>query len=237
MTVTESPAHAPVSELTELTVDALVDATPANRDRYVDLLRALSIAVVILWHWVFSVTHWNDDGALTMPNPIGDVGLMWLATWLLQIMPVFFIVGGFANLAGYEALERAGRPSWVGFARQRLERLLRPVAAFVAVWAVADTALRLAVGGYDGVLTYGRVVFVPLWFLGVCTGVVLLAPLEEPSALWWAQRPLWLIAPGLVLSVSWPCSPGWSCPDVALDRREPARPAVQMPRAMLANLV
>jgi hypothetical protein len=157
-------------------VDALVDATPAGRDRMVDLLRALSIGVVVLWHWVLSVTNVNDAGQLTMPNPIGDVPLLWLATWLLQVMPVFFFVGGFANLAALDAVERRGG-GWVGFARSRLRRLLVPVGVFVGLWIVGDGAARLL--GFDttGVWHWGRVVFVPLWFLGIYTGVVLLAPL------------------------------------------------------------
>jgi surface polysaccharide O-acyltransferase-like enzyme len=159
-----------------LTVGSLVEATPASRDRFVDFLRTLSIVVVILWHWVFSLTHVDGDGALTMPNPIGDVRLLWLATWLLQIMPVFFFVGGFANLAGLEALERRGERRWWTFARSRLARLLRPVAVFVAVWTVADLIARAVVDDYAGVLSWGRVVFVPLWFLGMYAGVVLLAP-------------------------------------------------------------
>ena len=164
-----------------LTVDALVDATPASRDRYVDFLRALSIGVVILWHWVFSVTFVNRHGAITMPNPIGDVRLLWLATWLFQIMPVFFFVGGFANLATLDAMQRSlpddgSTVRWRDFAAKRLSRLLRPIGAFVACWAVGDTIARLTIDGYTGVLHWGKVVFVPLWFLGMYTGVVLLAP-------------------------------------------------------------
>jgi fucose 4-O-acetylase-like acetyltransferase len=160
-----------------LDLDDLVSATPATRDRTVDLLRAVSITVVIIWHWVFSVTHVNRDGAITMPNPVGDVRLLWLATWLLQIMPLFFFVGGFANLATLDALERNGDAGWWTFVRRRLARLLRPIAAFVAVWVVVDIAGRLLVDGYDSVLHWGRVVFVPLWFIGMYTAVVLLAPL------------------------------------------------------------
>jgi hypothetical protein len=63
-----------------LNLDALVDATPATRDRVVDLLRAASICVVVLWHWSLSITHWRDDGTLTMPNPIGDVPGEWALT-------------------------------------------------------------------------------------------------------------------------------------------------------------
>ncbi len=157
-----------------LSVDDLVDATPASRDRFVDLLRAVSIAVVVLWHWVFSITHWRH-GALTMPNPVGDVRLLWLATWVLQVMPLFFLVGGFSNLAAWEATERRGG-SRSDFARSRMQRLLRPVAVFVAVWLVADAVARSLFGSYPGVLSWGRVVFVPLWFLAVYAGVVLLAP-------------------------------------------------------------
>ncbi len=158
-----------------LTVDALVDATPASRDRFVDALRALSILVVVLWHWVFSVTHWNGDGALTMPNPVGEVRLLWLATWLLQVMPLFFLVGGFANLAAWDATRRKGG-SARDFLRARLSRLGRPVAVFLAVWLVGDAVVRATVPGYPGVLHWGQVVFVPLWFLGVYAAVVALVP-------------------------------------------------------------
>jgi hypothetical protein len=75
-------------------LDALVDATPATRDRVVDFLRATSICVVVLWHWSLSITHWDGDYALVMPNPIGYVPGKWAATWVLQVMPVFFFVGG-----------------------------------------------------------------------------------------------------------------------------------------------
>ncbi len=158
-----------------LTVDALVDATPASRDRFVDLLRALSILVVVLWHWVFSVTHWTSAGALTMPNPVGDVRLLWLATWLLQVMPLFFLVGGFSNLAAWDASRRRGGTARE-FLRSRLQRLFRPVAVYLAVWAAVDATARALVSDYPGVLHWGRVVFVPLWFLAVYAGVVLLVP-------------------------------------------------------------
>lgn len=174
---TAAPTSAPDPVATsDVSVAALVDATPPSRDRYVDFLRALSIVVVILWHWVFSITQWNSDGSLGMPNPIGDVPGLWLATWVLQIMPVFFFVGGFANLAALEAIERRGG-GYLTFARARLHRLTKPVGIFVLLWLVGDLLARALLPGYTGVTHWGMVVFVPLWFLGVYTGVVLLAPL------------------------------------------------------------
>ena len=155
----------------QLTVDALVDATPQSRERDVDFLRALSITVVVLWHWVFSVTHWSD-GRLTMPNPIGEVRGLWLLTWLLQVMPLFFIVGGYANLAGWRSAGADPRT----FLQKRAVRLLKPTALYVAVWAAVEVALGLLVPSYPGVLEYGMVVFVPLWFLGVYLAVVVAVP-------------------------------------------------------------
>src|SRR3954466_6148012 len=138
-------------------LDRRVAATPTGRDRTVDLMRAVSIAVVVIWHWTGSVTH-RRDGEIVMPNPIDQVPLLWLATWVGQIMPVFFLVGGFANLAAWDrAAGSAG-----AFLRLRLTRLLRPTAVFLGIWAVLELVLLLVVPGHPGVLSYGRVIATPL---------------------------------------------------------------------------
>jgi hypothetical protein len=152
-------------------LDRRVAATPAGRDRTVDLMRAVSIAVVVIWHWTGSVTH-RRDGEIVMPNPIDQVPLLWLATWVGQVMPVFFLVGGFANLAAWD--RAAGRAR--AFLRPRLTRLLRPTGVFVGVWTLLGILLVLVVTDYPGVLSYGRVVTAPLWFLAAYVWVVLLIP-------------------------------------------------------------
>lgn len=157
-------------------LDRLVAATSASRDRPVDALRAFSIGVVVIWHWVFSITH-RADGELVMPNPIEQVPLAWLATWVLQVMPVFFLVGGFANLAAWDRTEAAAGP----FLRRRLARLLRPAGVFVVVWAAAEAVLLVMVPGYPGVVEYGLIVFKPLWYLAAYLGVVLLVPLTAAA--------------------------------------------------------
>lgn len=159
-------------------IDDLVAATPETRDRTVDFLRAVSIVVVVLWHWVFSITQWNSSGALTMPNPIDTVPGLWLVTWVLQIMPLFFFVGGFANSTAWSATIRRGDDAGV-FLRSRMARLLRPIVVMAGAWVVADTLLSFLVPSYSSVLVWGRVVFVPLWFLGVYAGVVLVVPITR----------------------------------------------------------
>ncbi|MEO7556316.1 MAG: acyltransferase [Acidimicrobiales bacterium] len=189
---------APTTHEPARALDRLVDATPPGRDRYVDFLRAASIAVVVCWHWVFSVTHWQS-GRLTMPNPVGDVPLLWAATWFLQIMPLFFFVGGYANSASWDAMRRGGG-SWAPFARRRLNRLYRPLAVFVAAWAGFEIVVRTLNPTYPGVLDYGMVVFVPLWFLAVYTVVTLLTP--ATSRLHRDLGPLALVGLGALIAIA-----------------------------------
>lgn len=166
-------------------LDALVDATPASRDRLVDLLRVVSVCVVVLWHWSLSLTHWRADGVLVMPNPVADVPGGWAATWVLQVMPVFFVVGGYANLAGWQAVTRDGGGT-ARFLSTRMRRLLVPLAPWLAVWVVVDAVSR-ATGG-RGVLEWGAAVLAPLWFLGVYVVVVALVPLTARAHRAWGWR-------------------------------------------------
>jgi len=189
----------PSATITPTSIDDLVDATPAARDRVVDLLRAVSIGVVVLWHWSLSITHWRA-GALTMPNPVGDVPGLWAATWVLQVMPVFFVVGGYANLAGWEAVGRGGDGAVGRFLRSRMRRLLGPLIPWLGCWLVADLAWRAA--GGRSVLAWGMVVFVPLWFLGVYAGVVLAVPVTARMHARWRWRvPAALAAAALAADV------------------------------------
>lgn len=152
-------------------------ATPVTtrRDHYVDLLRALSLLVVVLWHWVFSVIVWRPDGPHAS-NPIGTTHGLWALTWILQVMPVFFWVGGFVHRTTWESIERSGG-TYASFLRKRLGRLLGPAAVCLGVVLV----LRVAAGVlFPDVawVTRGLVLMVsPLWFLGVYVVMVALAPL------------------------------------------------------------
>jgi len=109
-------------------------------------------------------------------------------------MPVFFLVGGFANLAAWDRAGGSAR----AFLRLRLTRLLRPTAVFLGVWAVLEVVLLLVVPGYPGVLSYGRVVATPLWFLAAYLWVVLLVPLTAVAHRRAAVPTVALLALGVV---------------------------------------
>ena len=145
-------------------------ATPAERDRFADLLRVASILVVVAGHWLMAVVGWRG-GRVEGGNAIALVPGLWLATWLLQVMPLFFFVGGLANLV---SARRGG--GWAGFVAGRAARLLRPTVAFLAVWTVAAAVLGAAGVPEAALRPATRLVVQPLWFLGLYLLVVALAP-------------------------------------------------------------
>lgn len=66
--------------------------TPARRDRYVDFLRALAILLVVVGHWL-AVVIVSSNG-MTGENALAELAWARPMTWLFQVMPVFFLVGG-----------------------------------------------------------------------------------------------------------------------------------------------
>lgn len=177
-------------------LDALVSRTPDRRDRYVDFLRVAAIGVVVAWHWCLSVLYWSGD-QWVMPNPIHTVPGSWAATWLLQVVTVFFVVGGYANSSAWWAARRDGRGA-AGYYAARLRRLLVPIGVFVAVWAGFEVIAHLAFPGYPGVLAYGRIGFTPLWFVAAYVWVVLVTPLTATAH----ARARWLTIGVLAVAVA-----------------------------------
>lgn len=155
-------------------IDERIDATPPSRNRAVDFLRVAAITVVVLWHWVLSLTQ-RQDGHLANPNPVEQIAGGELLTWIFQVMPVFFVIGGYANLTGWDSVRRHGLGARA-FLRRRLGRLVLPALVFVVVWVVVDVVARLTVAGWEGVLTEAPILFTPLWFLGAYAWVTVLVP-------------------------------------------------------------
>jgi fucose 4-O-acetylase-like acetyltransferase len=153
----------------------LAAATPDTRDRYVDFLRAFSIVTVVCGHWLIAIIIWEHQ-RISVDNAVGLQSGLWIATWVLQVMPIFFFVGGFANAVGWDSARRRGH-SYARFLRSRLERLLWPTAIFVAVWTVIEVVLHLTDTGSPGITRGTFLPFGPLWFLGVYVVIVACSPL------------------------------------------------------------
>ena len=148
-------------------------ATPPQRDRAVDALRALAIAGVIGGHWLVTalVLGHSASGGATLSDNSPLASMPWLTplSWVFQTLAVFFLVGGYSAARGY----RGGYPIWL---RKRLIRLARPVAALVAVWVPVTAGMCLAGVPAATVHTILFLVISPLWFLLVYAGLTALTP-------------------------------------------------------------
>lgn len=99
--------------------------TPDSRERTVDLVRALSIASVVLGHWLLiAITETN--GVYDGGNALRHIEWAHPLTWLFQVMPLFFLVGGYSNAASMRAHEDAGGDAG-GWLLGRFDRILRPI--------------------------------------------------------------------------------------------------------------
>lgn len=181
------------------TLEQMAAATPDSRDRYVDLVRAFSIAVVVFGHWLMAIVYF-DGQKLEGANALDAVPGLWLATWVLQVMPLFFIVGGFSNLVAWRGVRRRDE-SYASYLRSRTTRLMRPTMVFVAIWtAVAAVVGLLAPGSFEAMARATELLAKPLWFLAVYVLVVALAPMMAAFHARYGIRVLAVLAGAAVLA-------------------------------------
>ncbi|HEX4816280.1 MAG TPA: acyltransferase [Nonomuraea sp.] len=170
-----------------------------DRDQYVDWLRALSLIVVVVWHWAFTILVWEPNGPAPT-SPLGFTSGLWILTWLLQVLPLFFYVGGYVHLLSWGRAKARG----VGigaFVWRRIRALALPALFLSGVW-IAVGAVVTYTFGVDWMWRVVLLVLSPLWFLGVY--LVLIALL--PVALWLHGRYdvlalIWLGGAALVVDV------------------------------------
>jgi fucose 4-O-acetylase-like acetyltransferase len=147
--------------------------TPEQRDRYADFLRAVAISVVVVGHWL-AISVEYSDGRLSGVNALDELAWSHPLTWALQVMPVFFFVGGLASAASMASRRDEG---WMPWLLRRSDRLLRPVTPFFLVLPVAAGVA--VVAGVD-TETIGRAAWlasIPLWFLLAFLVAVFLTPI------------------------------------------------------------
>jgi peptidoglycan/LPS O-acetylase OafA/YrhL len=155
--------------------------TTSQRNAYIDWLRAFSLIVVVLWHWVFTIVRWHADGPHAT-SPLQFTRGFWIFTWLLQVMPLFFYVGGYVHLQSWQRAQARG-VRLGPFVLRRLRQLTVPAAVLLGVW-VALGALTSWYFNWHWVGRAVRLVISPLWFLGVYLGLIALLPV----ALWLHRR-------------------------------------------------
>ena len=145
------------------------EAVPGGRDRAVDVARIASLMVVMFGHCALLLAT-IDAGGLRLGNLLGAAPALQPVTWVVQVMPLFFLAGGAAGAYGW----RSGMP-WGTWLFTRAQRLCRPVFWYLAAWAAGLLVVRMTLGtaAADGV---GRECVALLWFLGVYLVVLAFVP-------------------------------------------------------------
>lgn len=153
---------------------SLAAQTPENRNRYVDFLRSVSILFVITGHWLIATAYYSD-GNLTHGHLLqSEPRTQWL-TWIFQVMPIFFIVGGYSNAVSLESARRK-QVAYAGWLAARLHRLVAPLLVLLFFWAALAMVMKLS-GAGEGVIQYSsQAALIPIWFLAIYIMVVILAP-------------------------------------------------------------
>lgn len=158
-----------------MTARHLAEQTPVGRNRYVDLLRALSILVVVLGHWTMAAVTVRD-GELSPGHLLVLAEWTHPLTWIFQVMPVFFLVGGYANALSWRSARRRGE-GYGGWLRSRARRLTLPVVPVLLAWFAAGWLALALDAPWQTVRLASTVALVPTWFLAAYVLVVAAAPL------------------------------------------------------------
>ncbi|WDZ85789.1 acyltransferase family protein [Micromonospora cathayae] len=162
----------PISRLTVL-VAGIDRRTPAHRDRAVDGLRALALLTVPTGHWLVGGFTLDTGGGLHNASPLATFGALAPASWILQMLGIFFLVGGYSSYHSHQRRRGSTREWTTG----RLARLGRPVLGVAAVWALLLPVLQYGFGVPTATLrTASTLVVQPLWFVGVYAVITALTP-------------------------------------------------------------
>lgn len=150
-------------------------SAPPGRDVSIDAIRVVLLVAVFVLHAMMVGVSVGPGGPV-VENALEGQAWFGPVTWVVQIMPLFFIAGGFSSLTHWRSMRRRGS-SPAEYVRARLDRLVRPAVALVTVVAVALIGLSVAGVPAELVATGGFRIGQPLWFLAVYIAISALVPL------------------------------------------------------------
>jgi len=157
----------------------------SKRDLTLDIARVFCVLLVVVIHLLMVGVGFDASGGLAITRPLEEQPWFALGTWAGQIMPLFFVVGGFASLTAWRSLRRRGEGA-AQYVRNRVLRLAQPALPLFLFYVVVIGVARLI--GVDPALL--DVVIegagFPLWFLAAYTLCQAFVPV---MAGWHARAP------------------------------------------------
>ena len=151
-------------------------AALADRDVASDAARVGCVIAVVFIHLLMvTLTADPETGELISVMVPTEQPWYWWVTWIMQIMPLFFVVGGVAT-AGALRRRRARGAAPAEYMRERPLRLIQPAAVLWLVFALG-AMIALAAGVGDELVTFALSgMGMPLWFLAAYLIAQALAP-------------------------------------------------------------
>jgi hypothetical protein len=174
------------------TLSDMAAAAKPDRNRAVDFYRAVAMMAVALGHWAAIVIGLDASGEVFGGNALEyNSDLSWMS-WIFQVMPLFFVVGGFSSAMSLDSHNTNGgrAQDWVV---ARLRRMTAPAVVLAGTW-LAIIAAGFAIG-QGGLVAIGAVAAaIPLWFLSNYAIDTALAPYVLPA---FRRSPKLVMAGGL----------------------------------------
>ncbi|OSC42281.1 acyltransferase family protein [Mycobacterium decipiens] len=156
-----------------------------HRELAADLYRVIAVLIVVIGHWLVSSVTFRDGRFGNDYPPIVLPWTQWL-TLVFQVVPVFFLVGGYASAASWTRWRAGGGRDWLDWVRHRVGAILGPTTAYV-VLALATVVVLGRVGvGRPTVAFGGWVMALHLWFVPVYLVVLALTPVAMAAHRRWA---------------------------------------------------
>lgn len=154
--------------------DGAIDLS--RRDLTLDIARVFCVLLVVVIHLLEVGVGRAADGSLAVSRPLEEQPWFDGVTWVGQIMPLFFVVGGFASLTAWRSLVGRGGDA-AEYIRGRVIRLALPALPLYVFYVVVIGGATLV--GVDPRLlaVVAKGAGLPLWFLAAYTLGQALVPL------------------------------------------------------------
>ncbi|MBN9240439.1 MAG: hypothetical protein BGO97_12055 [Micrococcales bacterium 70-64] len=147
----------------------------SKRDLTLDIARVFCVLLVVVIHLLMVGVGLDATGAIVTSRPLEAQPWFAGVTWAGQIMPLFFVVGGFAAITAWRSLVRRGGTA-ADYVRNRVLRLAQPALPLFVFYVVVIGGAMLL--GVDPALLDVAVTGAasPLWFLAAYTLCQALVP-------------------------------------------------------------
>jgi fucose 4-O-acetylase-like acetyltransferase len=138
--------------------------TTDARDHVLDLMRVVCVLLVVVGHLLMMGAAIRSGSGLQLDNVLINQAWFPPVTWVAQIMPLFFIIGGFAGYRAWNAATATGVTA-AEFIRGRILRLARPAIPLFAFFTIGMVVLQFSGVDPVSIAQIGAGVSSPLWFL------------------------------------------------------------------------